>query len=55
MCDDVAATVAELTAKGVEFTSGVRDEGFGRTATFVVPGAGHMMIYEPRHPVAHDL
>jgi catechol 2,3-dioxygenase-like lactoylglutathione lyase family enzyme len=55
MCDDIEKTVAELTAKGVEFDGGVDDAGFGRTATFAVPGAGSMMLYEPRHPVAYEL
>jgi catechol 2,3-dioxygenase-like lactoylglutathione lyase family enzyme len=55
MCDDIEKTVAELTAKGVSFDGGVTDAGFGRTATFAVPGAGSMMLYEPRHPVAYDL
>jgi hypothetical protein len=30
MCDDVGATVDELTQKGVEFTREISDEGFGR-------------------------
>lgn len=55
VCDDIETTVAELTAKGVQFTQTVRDDGFGLTARFEVPGAGAMMIYEPRHPTAHDL
>ncbi len=55
MCDDIEATVAELQDKGVEFTQGVRDDGFGLTAVFVVPGAGEMQLYEPRHPTAFDL
>jgi catechol 2,3-dioxygenase-like lactoylglutathione lyase family enzyme len=55
MCDDLEKTMAELTAKGVAFDGGVTDAGFGRTATFAVPGAGSMMLYEPRHPVAYDL
>jgi catechol 2,3-dioxygenase-like lactoylglutathione lyase family enzyme len=55
MCDDLEKTMAELTAKGVEFAGGVTDAGFGRTATFAVPGAGSMMLYQPRHPVAYDL
>jgi catechol 2,3-dioxygenase-like lactoylglutathione lyase family enzyme len=55
MCDDIGKTVAELTAKGVEFDGGISDAGFGRTATFAVPGAGSMMLYEPRHPVAYEL
>ena len=29
MCDDVDATVAELSAQGVEFVRDVTDEGFG--------------------------
>jgi len=54
MCDDIEATVAELEAKGVEFTQAVRDDGFGLTAMLVVPGGGEMMLYEPRHPTAFD-
>jgi len=55
MCDDIRATVADLEAKGVEFTQDVRDDGFGLTTIFLVPGGGEMMLYEPRHPVAHRL
>ena len=55
MCDDIEATVADLRDRGVEFTQDVRDDGFGLTAQFVVPGAGEMMLYEPRHPSAYDL
>ena len=54
MCDDIGATVAELRDKGVEFTRDVRDDGFGLTAMFTVPGAGEMQLYEPRHPTAFD-
>ena len=55
MCDDIEATIAELTAKGAKFSRGVRDEGFGLTTEVKVPGAGDMMIYQPRHPSAYDL
>ena len=55
MCDDIEATVAELSQRGVVFTRYVRDDGFGLTAMFQVPGAGEMMLYEPRHPSAFDL
>ena len=51
MCDDILATVAELEAKGVEFTSPVADEGFGLMTTLRVPGGGELGLYEPRHPV----
>jgi predicted enzyme related to lactoylglutathione lyase len=55
MCDDVEATVSELAAKGVEFTRGVEDEGYGLTTMLKVPGAGEMMLYQPKHPTAHNL
>jgi len=54
MCDDIRQTVAELTAKGAEFTRDVRDEGWGLTTSLVVPGAGELLLYEPRHPTAYD-
>jgi len=55
MCDDVEATVADLTAKGVEFTSPIANLGFGLLTRLRVPGAGELGLYQPRHPTAHDL
>ncbi|MFI5776189.1 VOC family protein [Nocardia sp. NPDC051570] len=55
MCDDLAATMAELTAKGVRFTSAVSEARWGLLTTLAVPGAGEIGLYEPRHPVAYDL
>jgi hypothetical protein len=55
MCDDVAATVAELTAKGVAFTGPVLDRGWGLLTAIRLPGGGELGLYEPRHPTAHDL
>lgn len=55
VCDDIGSTVDELRAKGVEFIQDVLDEGFGLTARFRVPGAGEMLVYQPRHDTAHDL
>ena len=55
MCDDIETTVSELKAKGAEFKGDVVDQGFGLTITMVVPGAGDMMLYEPRRPRAYDL
>jgi predicted enzyme related to lactoylglutathione lyase len=54
MCDDIVATVAELTARGAQFSGEVQDRGFGLVAMVQVPGAGEMMLYEPRHPIAHS-
>ena len=55
MCDDVEATVAELTAKGVKFTAPIQDRGFGLVTRFQVPGAGEIGLYQPKHPTAHDV
>ena len=54
MCDDIERTIEELTAKGAEFTGGIRSLSFGRTSMLKVPGAGEMLVYEPRHPSAYD-
>ncbi|MCC6678317.1 MAG: VOC family protein [Phycisphaerales bacterium] len=51
MCDDVHKTVAELRAKGVEFTSPVADRGWGLVTMLAVPGFGAMGLYQPKHPV----
>jgi catechol 2,3-dioxygenase-like lactoylglutathione lyase family enzyme len=55
MCDDLEATIAELEAKGVEVRDPISDQGFGRTTSITVPGAGWVLLYEPRHPLAHEL
>ena len=55
MCDDVAATVTELTAKGVEFTKEVSDEGWGLLTAIRLPGGGELGLYEPRHAKAYAL
>lgn len=48
-CDDIEATVAELEEKGVEFTGGVIDAGYGLTTRFRVPGGFEVELYEPRY------
>ena len=55
MCDDVEATAADLRTKGVEVADEIVDEGFGLTTMVTVPGAGQMMLYQPRHDVAYNL
>ena len=50
MCDDIRATMDELTAKGVEFVTPVSDEGWGLVTRFRLAGDETMMLYEPRHP-----
>ena len=55
VCDDLEQTMAELTAKGARFAGTIENRGFGRTIALEVPGAGHVTLYQPRHPTAFDL
>jgi catechol 2,3-dioxygenase-like lactoylglutathione lyase family enzyme len=55
MCDNIEATVAELKAKGAEFSSEVEDVGFGLGTSLSLPEAGEILLYEPRHPEAYGL
>jgi hypothetical protein len=52
MCDDIAATMAELRAKGIEFTNEPTDQGFGIVTMMRLPGDVMVQLYEPRHPTA---
>jgi catechol 2,3-dioxygenase-like lactoylglutathione lyase family enzyme len=53
--DDLDATMADLRAKGAEFTSGPDDHGYGVVAMVRVPGADDVQLYQPRHQTAYDL
>jgi catechol 2,3-dioxygenase-like lactoylglutathione lyase family enzyme len=55
MCDDIAQTMNELAAKGVEFVEPITDARWGRLTRFRLPGGGDVGIYEPRHPRAAGL
>ena len=48
-CDDVEKTVAELKAKGVEFTGPVQDHGYGLVTEFQVPGGFAVRLYQPKY------
>jgi len=50
-CDDIAATVAELKAKGVRFTGEVEDHGYGLVTHFLMPGDIRVQLYQPRYTV----
>jgi len=50
MCDDIAATLAELRDKGVEVAQDVSDQGWGLLAAIRLPDGGDLAIYQPRHP-----
>jgi catechol 2,3-dioxygenase-like lactoylglutathione lyase family enzyme len=48
-CDDIHKTVAELKAKGVEFTADVADHGYGLVTHFKMPGNFEVQLYQPRY------
>ena len=53
--DDLESTMAELRAKGAEFSSGPDDHGYGIVAMVKVPGADDVQLYQPRHQTAYAL
>jgi len=48
-CDDIHATVGELQRRGVEFTDGVSDRGYGLVTHFKMPGGVEAQLYQPRY------
>jgi len=48
-CDDIAATVAELKGRGVEFTQEVEDHGYGFVTFFKVPGDFKVQLYQAKY------
>jgi predicted enzyme related to lactoylglutathione lyase len=50
MCDDIHATLAELSGKGVETAREVSDQGWGLLAAIRLPDGAELALYEPRHP-----
>lgn len=55
MCDDLATTIKELQAKGVEVLAEPSNQGYGLVTTLRVPGGVTIDLYQPRHPTAFDL
>ena len=49
ICDDLAATMAELAERGAEFDGEVARESWGTTVQVRVPGAGNVMLYQPTY------
>ena len=51
MCDDLAAEIAALGAKGVR-CSEVHKERWGSITRIQLPGGSQLGLYEPTHPIA---
>jgi catechol 2,3-dioxygenase-like lactoylglutathione lyase family enzyme len=46
-CDDVKKTVVELKERGVEFTAGIENQGYGLVTFFKMPGDIVVQLYQP--------
>ena len=53
MCDDIGATLAELSAKGAEVVREVSDQRWGLVSAIRLPDGTEFPIYQPRHPSPH--
>ncbi|MGH8837085.1 MAG: VOC family protein [Actinomycetes bacterium] len=54
MCEDIVSTLQQLAAKGVS-TRPISDEGWGLLTSVSLPSGSDLQLYQPRHPVAHNL
>ena len=48
-CDDIHTTVEDLKSRGVEFSSGITDEGWGLLTHFRMPGNLEVELYQPNY------
>ena len=49
MCDDVAATLADLKAKGIQVEGEAEELRWGTLAWLLLPGGVRMGLYQPKH------
>lgn len=54
MCDDLDATLRDLTAKKVAHTE-ITAERWGRKTTIKLPSGAELGLYQPSHPTALNL
>jgi len=54
MCDDIHATIADLTAKGAGVSAEVSEQRWGIVATITLPSGSPLSLYQPRHPLARE-
>jgi uncharacterized glyoxalase superfamily protein PhnB len=46
---DIDATVAEMSARGVQFIEPIREEDWGRVTSFELPGGGPILLYQSNY------
>jgi hypothetical protein len=54
MCDGSHAFMAEMKAKNVS-CSAIDEQRWGSVTYLTLPGGGKIGVYEPKHPLAHDV
>ena len=53
MCDDLDATIAELTRRGVALSRPITEAPWGRVTAIGLPGGSELALYQPSHPGPH--
>jgi predicted enzyme related to lactoylglutathione lyase len=53
MCDDLTATITELSGRGIELTGEPVDQGWGIVTAILRPSGTAVGLYQPRHTTAH--
>lgn len=48
-CDDLESTMTTLRRRGVTFTTGVSDEGWGFVTKFSLPDGDEVQLYQPKY------
>ena len=51
MCDDLAAEIESLTARGAH-CSAIEQARWGSISKIALPGGGELGLYQPTHPLA---
>jgi catechol 2,3-dioxygenase-like lactoylglutathione lyase family enzyme len=54
MCDDLKATMQELSDKGVQ-CGAITEARWGSITSIQLPGGGELGLYQPKHPTALNL
>ena len=54
MCDDLKATMKELSDKGVQ-CGAITEARWGSVTSIHLPGGGELGLYQPKHPTALGL
>jgi predicted enzyme related to lactoylglutathione lyase len=48
-CDNIETTVAQLKKRGVKFDDQIKDQGYGLTIHFTMPGKVKVELYQPKY------